>query len=172
MAKRALCEALSLDKPSQFPDSKPSNGDAHLYTTPYQASTYASSAENIARLLENWQKRSPKSAQTNSGTTQNSSNNLVANGSSLNYTEGARTPDAFDSLLSFNSSTSDVSQSVSVEENANFTPETNLFQDESKSNLEAEVPLTLLEKWLFDDGAAQGHEDLIHMSLEDGAGLF
>ncbi|XP_059444427.1 myb-related protein 306-like [Corylus avellana] len=135
MAKRALCEALSLDKPTPPP--------------------YASSADNIARLLENWKKSSPKSE-----TTQNSS---------------------FDSLLSFNSSTSDVSQSVSVDEGGNLTPETSIFQDESKSNTEAaaaaaatEVPLTLLEKWLFDDGAAHGQEDdhLINMSLEDGAGLF
>ncbi|KAE8124035.1 hypothetical protein FH972_018947 [Carpinus fangiana] len=106
MAKRALCEALSLDKPiiNQLPDSNP----------PYQAPTYASSADNIARLLENWKKSSPKSAQTrtNSETTQNSSS------------------EAFDSLLSFNSSTYDVSQSVSVDEGANLTPETSIFQDE------------------------------------------
>jgi myb proto-oncogene protein len=149
MAKQALCEALSLDKPiiNQLPDSNP----------PYQAPTYASSADNIARLLENWKKSSPKSAQrrTNSETTQNSSS------------------EAFDSLLSFNSSTSDVSQSVSVDEGENLTPETSIFQDESKSNTEAKVvPLTLLEKWLFDDGAAHAQEDLINMSLEDGAGLF
>ncbi|KAE8124037.1 hypothetical protein FH972_018949 [Carpinus fangiana] len=149
MAKRALCEALSLGKPiiNQLPDSNP----------PYQAPTYASSADNIARLLENWKKSSPKSAQTatNSETTQNSSS------------------EAFDSLLSLNSSTYDVSQSVSVDEGANLTPETSIFQDESKSNTEAKVvPLTLLEKWLFDDGAAHAQEDLINMSLEDGAGLF
>jgi myb proto-oncogene protein len=164
MAKRALCEALSLDKPTQLPDSNPP------YTRPYQASTYASSAENIARLLENWKKSSPKSAQTNSETTQNSSNKLHATGSSSS--EGATTPEAFDSLLSFNSSTSDVSQSMSVDEAANLTPEASIFQDESKSNSDTEVPLTLLEKWLFDDGTAHGQEDLINMSLEDGAGLF
>jgi myb proto-oncogene protein len=149
MAKRALCEALSLGKPiiNQLPDSNP----------PYQAPTYASSADNIARLLENWKKSSPKSAQTttNSETTQNSSS------------------EAFDPLLSFNSSTYDVSQSVSVDEGANLTPETSIYQDETKSNTEAKVvPLTLLEKWLFDDGAAHAQEDLINMSLEEGAGFF
>nr|QEE60001.1 MYB1 protein [Betula platyphylla] len=152
-AKRALCEALSLDKPTQLPpvDS----------TTPY-----ASSAENIARLLENWKKTSPKSAAQTTNS-ESSNNNVVATGSSSS-TEG------LDSLLSFNSSTSDMSQSMSVDEGANLmTPETSIFQDESKSNSETEqVPLTLLEKWLFDDGAAHGQEDLINMSLEDGEGLF
>ncbi|GMY15627.1 myb-related protein 306-like [Fagus crenata] len=168
MAKQALCEALSLDKPTQLPDSKPSNS-YHPFTRPNQGSTYASSAENIARLLENWKKSSsPKlSAQT-------SSDNLVATGSSSSEgAQSATTPDAFDSLLSFNSSTSDVSQSVSVDETANLTPETSLFQDESKSNSVTPVPLTLLEKWLFDDGTTtQGQEDLINMSLEENAVFF
>ncbi|KAG6635463.1 hypothetical protein I3843_11G043700 [Carya illinoinensis] len=168
MAKRALCEALSLDKPTQIPESKPPINDYHPFTKPYQG--YASSTENIARLLENWNKAgSLKSVQTNS---LNSSNNnqLIANGSSLSSTEVATTPDAaFDSLLSFNSSNSDVSQSLSVDENPNLTPETNLFRVETKSNLETQVPLTLLEKWLFDDGTAPGqdHHILINMSLED-----
>ncbi|XP_040990820.1 myb-related protein 306-like [Juglans microcarpa x Juglans regia] len=174
MAKRALCEALSLDKPSQLPESNPFNG-YHPYTRPYQASIYASNAENIARLLENWNKNSPKSVQTNnSENTQNSSNNLViANGSSPS-TAGATTRDAFDSLLSFDSPTSDVSQSVSMDETANLTPEMNLVQDESKADLETHVPLTLLEKWLFEDGATQGQDvDLSNnMSLEDNPGFF
>ena len=174
MAKQALCEALSLDKPTQLPDSKPSNSSHHPFTKPYQASsTYASSADNIARLLENWKKSSsPKSAQTNSGTTQNSSNNnLGATGSSSSEgAQSATTPDqAFDSLLSFNSSTS---ESMSVDETANLTPETSLFQDESKSNMETQVPLQLIEKWLFDDGTTQGQDDLINMSLEDNAVFF
>ena len=174
MAKQALCEALSLDKPTQLPDSKPSNSSYHPFTKPYQASsTYASSADNIARLLENWKKNSsPKSAQTNSETTQNSSNNnLGATGSSSSEgAQSATTPDqAFDSLLSFNSSTS---ESMSVDETANLTPETSLFQDESKSNMETQVPLQLIEKWLFDDGTTQGQDDLINMSLEDNAVFF
>ncbi|KAL5544483.1 hypothetical protein UlMin_008267 [Ulmus minor] len=194
MAKQALCEALSLDKPNQdqhLSESKPLINSLHNITSTststssksYQASTYASNAENIARLLENWMKSSPKSGQTNSETTQNSS-------------EGAQsattTPDRHDrqyhqgfdrSLFSFNSSTSDGSQSaVSAEETtaANLTPETCPCQDhESKPKLEnnstssgSQAPLSLLEKWLLDDGAAQGHEDLINISLEDSAALF
>ncbi|CBI15225.3 unnamed protein product, partial [Vitis vinifera] len=148
------------DTSSSLPDLKSSNG-YNPNTRPVQASTYASSAENIAKLLEGWMRNSPKSTRTNSEATQNSKNS----------SEGATTPDALDSLFSFNSSNSDLS--LSNDETANFTPETILFQDESKPNLETQVPLTMIEKWLFDEGAAtQEQEDLIDMSLEDTAQLF
>ncbi|KAF3437691.1 hypothetical protein FNV43_RR20447 [Rhamnella rubrinervis] len=186
MAKQALCEALSLDKPSNnlnISDTKPSSNTTSSFQTNQSSTTYASSAENIAKLLENWMKKSPKSGQTNSETTtQSTSFNTRVATTGSNSSEGAQsstTPDHHQaleySLFSFNSSTSDASQSVSADETtANLTPEsTSLFQDESKPNLEQQVPLTLLEKWLLDDGAVQGHEELINMSLEDGtAGLF
>lgn len=178
MAKQALCEALSLDKPSHLNDTEQS----HNYQTsstnrPSQGSSYASSADNIARLLETWMKKSPKSAQTNSETTQSSFNNIATGSNSSEGAQSETTHEAFDhSLFSFNSSTSDASQSVSAEETttANLTPETSVFQGESKPNLEEQLPLTLLEKWLLHDGAVQGHEELINMSLEDHstAGLF
>nr|QIG55710.1 MYB transcription factor [Paeonia suffruticosa]UPL51472.1 MYB1 [Paeonia suffruticosa] len=175
MAKQALCEALSLDKPSNTisPESK----ICPNYTGPaLQSSTYASSTENIARLLEGWMRNSPKSAQTNSDQNSFIHNPVPTGSSSSEGALSATTPDAFDSLFGFNSSTnSEASQAVSAEETANFsTPETSLFQDESKPNMEkSRVPLTLLEKWLFDDGAAaQGQDDLIGMPLDGTAGLF
>ncbi|XVF54305.1 hypothetical protein PTKIN_Ptkin05aG0170500 [Pterospermum kingtungense] len=184
MAKQALSEALSLDKPNSLIDSKDSNL-SHPYLKPSQSqgSTYASSAENISRLLQNWMKNPLKQPaavthQTNSAETvmtQSSFNNTATAGSSSSD-EGAfsaATPDAFDSFFSFNSSNSDVShESVSVDENANLTPENSVFQDESKPNLGDQVPLRLIEKWLLDDGSAQAHEDLLSMSLEDSTGLF
>ncbi|CAB4281002.1 unnamed protein product [Prunus armeniaca] len=205
MAKQALCEALSLDKPPthdlHLQDLKPSinlgyNNNSQPNTNtcsrPHQASTYASNTENIAKLLESWMKNSPKGPssaqnhnQTNSETNLHqisslkNKKNTAAGCSASTSSEGAQsattTPEqAFDSLFSFNSSTSDVSQSMSVDENnANFTAETSrLFQDESKPNLEGQVPLTLLEKWLFDDAAPHAHEDLIDMSLENTSVLF
>ncbi|KAA8542425.1 hypothetical protein F0562_023439 [Nyssa sinensis] len=171
-AKQALCEALSLDKSSNLPDIKPSDA-SFPHTSPIQSSSYALSTENIARSLENWMKNSPKLSQTCSETTQNSINNQAATGSSPSEgTLSSTTPEGFDSLFSFNSYNSDVSQSVSVDETTNFTPETSLFQDESKPNLDTQVPLTLLEKWLLDDGAAQGQDDLINMSLGETIELF
>lgn len=210
MAKQALCEALSLDKSTNdddSSDSKPLNvltqqslikpvvvagagggGGRVLQTSP----TYASSAENIARLLENWKKNSPKSSsQSASDTTQSSSNNpSFITGSSpsegtasttTTTTTTTTTPEALDSLLSFNSTNSDHSVSVDheVANNNNFTSQGTglIFRDidiENKPNMvDSQMPLTLLEKWLLDDAAAQGQEeDLMDMSLGETADLF
>ncbi|KAK8657686.1 hypothetical protein V6N13_035913 [Hibiscus sabdariffa] len=176
-AKQALSEALSLDKTNSLSDSaelKLSHPFLRPAQSQSQSSIYASSAENISRLLQNWMKSPPKpephranSAET---MTQNSSSSSDGRAS---FSEA--TPEGFDSFFSFNSSNSDnVShESVSVS-NANLTPENSVFQDESKPDLRDQVPLRLIEKWLLDDGSAQAHdeEDLIGMSLEDSASLF
>ncbi|RDY13695.1 Myb-related protein 306 [Mucuna pruriens] len=161
MAKQALCEALSLDKPTQiFPETKlPSIPHPHHPTTPNQTSLYASSTQNIARLLENWNKKSP-----NTKTETNSFSNMVSSSSegTQSTITCTRQDHALDSLWSFNS---DRSQSVSVEENINL--------GESKPNHETQVPLMLLENWLFDDVAPQCNGDLMNISLEEStAGLF
>ncbi|OIW18116.1 hypothetical protein TanjilG_00333 [Lupinus angustifolius] len=154
MAKQALYEALSIDKPSPASNATPAK----------QASSYASSTENIAKLLQNWMKKSPNS----SG---NSFSNMVTTGSSSS--EGAQsstitcTPhdQAFDSVLSYN----DVYQSDNQ-----CKTECGCFQYENKQYLERQVPLTVLEKWLFDDGEVQYHdENLMNISLEESTtGLF
>lgn len=144
--------------------------------------TYASSADNIARLLQNWMKTSPKSSyshETNSNSevtheySSFNNNNQIGLPAALGRTlEGATRGDraGFDSFFSFNSpnSSSDVSVDNAV---ANFTTadlgrsgNNNgglIFQDnESKPNLNDQHhhhqmgPLTLLEKWLLDDAAA------------------
>lgn len=176
MAKQALCEALSLDKSSNNKlshDLKPSsNASFPIYpcTNPAQSSTtYASSADNIARLLQNWMKSSPKSSQTSSeNTTQNSFNNPQIGNLSSPSEVTTPTPEGFDfdPIFSFSSSNCDETQ--------NLKPENTLFQYERKPGLDNQVPLTLLENWLFDDiGAAQGEGDLMDMSLgEDDHGLF
>ncbi|XP_071901105.1 transcription factor MYB96-like [Coffea arabica] len=212
MAKQALCEALSLDKTppannTNIPESMAPSASAPAETKPVltlnpsftnpplKPSGYASSTENIARLLQNWMRKSPKSLAVVSETCTAQSlscysdnNPSVITGSSPSEgTASAMTPEGgLDSLLSFNSTTnSDVSQgqSVSVEEVANFRPENTvggLFQDdENKPNLvvgsHQMPPLSFLEKWLLDDaGAVQGQEgiDLMDMSLGETADLF
>ncbi|CAK9138099.1 unnamed protein product [Ilex paraguariensis] len=173
MAKQALREALSLEKSSNFAESKPSKSNTHCpFITPIQTTTYASSTENISRLLENWMKNSPKSSLTSSETsqtTQNSFINPVGIGSSPSEGLSALTPGSLESLFSFNSA---ASKSVSVDKTATFTPETTLFHDERKPNSSSQMPLALLEKWLFDDGASQGQEDVMDMSLGETAVLF
>lgn len=166
MAKKALCDALSLHKPATatatnlvVPDdaTKPSSTSHQPYK--HASSSYASSYENISRLMENWMK-SPNSNSTNnspgyySSSFSNMVNNNTTTGSSSS--EGAHSntttttqDQGFDSLLTLNSS------------------------KHHGSSSQTQVPLTLLENWLFDDGAAQCHEDLMNMSLEEStAGLF
>ncbi|KAG7037102.1 Myb-related protein [Cucurbita argyrosperma subsp. argyrosperma] len=88
-AKRALCEALSLHKPSSYETmeaSKPQQSTA----------TYASSAENIAKLLENWMKKSPKcstqSEGSQSGTNYNNSPEVNLDDSLFNFNNNSNSP--------------------------------------------------------------------------------
>lgn len=179
MAKKALVEALSLDKSDSL--ANPISPVLAQQTVP-GSSSYASSAENISRLLQNWMKNSPKSSQlsrSNSETTQSSFNNPSigsGSGSSSSPSEGTisgATPEGFDALFS--------------EGNA-FTPENSaIFQVESKLNFqninsengilfqeESQAPLTLLEKWLFDDAinAPTQGDEFIGMDLGESAGFF
>ncbi|KAJ6423574.1 hypothetical protein OIU84_024529 [Salix udensis] len=159
MARQALCEALSPEKPdSLLTELKPSDG----YEKPGPASLYASSTENIAKLLKGWMRSGPKQSLTNSTTTQNSLSNMAVPDSlsseeTLNRADknGTELSEAFESLFgfdSFDSSNSDFSHSTS--------PDTGLLQEESKPNPGAQVPLSVIEKWLFDEGAMQGMEYL------------
>jgi len=175
MAKQALCEALSLDKPDFPPGPKP--------TQPL----YASSTENIARLLENWMTRK-KSAQSGSFpqeySTQDSSNYQdirssdqlepgSGSGSGSSSSNESNTPDhhGFDSLFSFNSSssTSDTNHLRAVSA---------LEERETKPVPDQQVaPLSLIEKWLFEEGVNNLNQDqvsLLDMSLnlDDNAAEF
>ncbi|KAL4584052.1 hypothetical protein LXL04_008642 [Taraxacum kok-saghyz] len=152
MAKQALCEALSLDNKSiNLPllSSNMNSSDKLQSVLPLSnqsTTTYASSAENIARLLPDWMKCSKKSPEINPSPPSEGYDNSVQIGynNNMNYYS--------------NYSNSDVSQSVS--------PETSMFQDESKPGMENQMPpLTFLENWLFDEASTQG--DLMNMSLEE-----
>nr|AGN52053.1 MYB-related transcription factor [Salvia miltiorrhiza]AGN52163.1 MYB-related transcription factor [Salvia miltiorrhiza] len=144
MAKQALCEALSLDKPSAMAESVAQPNES------VQTSTYASSTENIARLLQNWMKKSPNSSEAVSSDSSSFNNNNFSAGLSSSPSEGAIST----TFLSFNSSES----AVEVDHEPKF---------------ETQMPLTLLEKWLLDDAAAQGQEgDFMEMALAETADLF
>ncbi|KAL8256980.1 hypothetical protein R6Q59_029021 [Mikania micrantha] len=167
MAKQALCEALSIDnKPIiNIPDN----------LTPSQSTTaaYASSAENIARLLPNWMNGSKKLSQTSSESigTMKTCSSLVKkqfqsplsedNESSLKFGSNCKVnPHDQKNNHCSNYSYSDVTRSVSAETSAT------MFQDESKPNMKDQMPpLSFLEKWLFDDATTQ--EDLMNMTLQE-----
>ncbi|PQQ10071.1 myb-related protein 306 [Prunus yedoensis var. nudiflora] len=164
MARQALRDALSPEKPSTLSsDLKPADGFLISTTKPAQdqsTTTYASSTENISRLLKGWMKNPPKSssAKTNLAKTQHSFTNMVSGfdctssegaTSAANTTSGVELSDAFESLFGFeslDSSNSDLSPSMS--------PEASLFQDESKPNLISDHFLSLIDKWIFDEDAA------------------
>ncbi|XP_027349838.1 myb-related protein 306-like isoform X1 [Abrus precatorius] len=160
MAKRALSEALSPEKPSSLSASNPSNSSSFSSTKPTQSLCYASSADNIARLLKGWMKNPPKSSRTNSAVTQNSFNNLAAAGADTASSEAkgsnsGELSETFESLFGFDqsleSSNSEFSQSLS--------PEATVLQDESKPDIGAEImPFSLLEKWLLDEAVC--HEKI------------
>ncbi|KAA8547986.1 hypothetical protein F0562_004415 [Nyssa sinensis] len=166
LVKQALHEALSQEKPNVVPELKPSNGD-YSYNRPAQASTYASSTENIARLLRGWKRNPPncKQAQTKSSSTDSMSSEETPSAkkeTSIDLSE------AFESLFGFeslDSSNSDFSRSMS--------PEASLFQDDQrKPDHGAQVPLSMLEKWLFDESTVQGKEVSSNFSFNEGADLF
>ncbi|CAK8563177.1 unnamed protein product [Lathyrus sativus] len=182
MAKQALSEALSLPQnPTTFPhEMKPSSSFSHENIP----SPYASSYENISRLMENWMKSPNSSAETISSSI--FSNNMqITTTAGSSSSEGAQSTtqdhhhyhlhhQAFDSDL-FNVNNSDYA-SQTHEENNNITKEgLDLFHQE-KRNIETLVPLTLLEKWLFEDGVTttyhECNEDLINMSLEGSTSDF
>ncbi|XP_010546059.1 PREDICTED: myb-related protein 306-like [Tarenaya hassleriana] len=196
MAKQALCEALSFDKlPSTLSSSSssslsppstlqnpnfqierfdPSSSSSSTTTSnanPNPSGVYASSAENIARLLKNFMKDTPKSSSPASETGPTAiaaaRRNLPAT-----VTSSPTTTEGFDqSSFGFNSTSL---ESTSMDETLTLTPETSFFQDYeakptiSDNALVSQGSLSLLEKWLFDD---QGY-DMINLSLDGQEGLF
>ncbi|XP_020203788.1 transcription factor MYB30 [Cajanus cajan] len=162
MAKRALSEALSPEKPPSLSasNSYPSDSSSSFSSTkPTQSLCYASSAENIARMLKGWMKNPPKSSRTNSSVTQNSFNNLAASGADT-ASSGAEEPSSaelsenFESLFDFDQS---LESSNSDQFSQSLSPEATVLQDdESKPDICAEImPFSLLEKWLLDEAGCQ-----------------
>ncbi|CAN4086343.1 unnamed protein product [Withania somnifera] len=166
MAKKALYEALSLDKSNSL--ANPFSPMAAQQTVS-GSSSYASSAENISRLLQNWMKNSLNTPSIMSGSSSSPSEGTIS----------AATPEGFDALFSEgNAFTPENSVIFQVESKPNF-PNVNaengtLLQVESKPSLEeSQVPLTLLEKWLFDDAInAPAQEEFMGMGLGESADFF
>ncbi|MCL7029099.1 hypothetical protein MKW94_015425 [Papaver nudicaule] len=202
-AKKALSDALSLDdKSSALPTSYASllassssdlSSSAISHSDPYfvkanpppppttaTTTTYASSTENISRLLQGWMKNSPKSstATTSSssyigvGTKTESATSSDVEGTSNSKSEG------FDqSVFGFDSSNSNTTpQSMSTVDDQTTISSTDLYHDEKrssnkelimKSESEAAVPFSVIENWLFDESVvSQAQEEgLFQISL-------
>uniref|UniRef100_A0A7N0UCH4 Uncharacterized protein n=1 Tax=Kalanchoe fedtschenkoi TaxID=63787 RepID=A0A7N0UCH4_KALFE len=211
-AKQALCEALSVDNnlgnnPTRLvaqsdssnpfcPNSFSPPATLLTQTTATSSSSssgvYASSTENISKLLQNWMKKTPSSAAKSELSDHNDrfrfsiTNKLqlpkqefgpTRSSSSSDGSLSATTTGAFDSIFRMHNSDD--------ENNANFGQDhqsTSLFHDaDYKPDMEHgqfqlqqqdEMPLTLLEKWLFDDvnAPSQGLMDI--SPLEESSEFF
>ncbi|KAK7295358.1 hypothetical protein RJT34_18265 [Clitoria ternatea] len=153
MAKRALSEALSPEKPYCFSaasNSNPSSNSSSSFssTKPTQSLCYASSEDNIARLLKGWMQNPPKSSRANSAVTQTSFNNFA--GADTASSSGAEMSETFESLFGFDHQSLDLESSNS-EFSQSLSPEAN----ESKPDIGPEMPFSLLEKWLLDEAGVQ-----------------
>ncbi|PKI77989.1 hypothetical protein CRG98_001609, partial [Punica granatum] len=144
MAKQALCEALSVD-------SKPINGMNLFKDKPPEqttASTYASSTQNISRLLEGWMKKPLKPVKTES--------------------RMSTTTHCYPANFAANSSSSSGDHETTV-----FSSNSDAFQSEEHMN---EVPaFKLFEKWLLDDGGPgflNQDDDFMNMPLGEDLSLF
>ncbi|KAK7265794.1 hypothetical protein RJT34_33417 [Clitoria ternatea] len=153
MAKQALSEALSLNKAATthvLPDhTNPSNSHNTLCNNNL---SYASSYENISRLLENWMKSPPNlTTQTSSSVYSFSNNNNMVTTTGSSSSEGAQS----------------ITNTTTTTTGTHYHGYDFLLTPSSSKYDAPQVPLTMLEKWLFDDGAAQCHENLLNMSLEE-----
>ncbi|CAH2067262.1 unnamed protein product [Thlaspi arvense] len=162
MAKQALFQALSLDQSSSSIPPDPDSPKCRHHRHHSATATYASSADNISKLLQNW----------------TSSSSSVPNTSSLSNNRSSSTGEG--GILDRHSLFSSNSESGSVDEKLNLMTETSIFKGESKPSIDMEATtnattddhgsLSLLEQWLFDDqGLGQcddDQEDLIDVSLD------
>ncbi|KAL2480882.1 myb domain protein [Abeliophyllum distichum] len=138
-------------------------------------SIYASSAENISRLLEGWMKSSPKISPQNNpiaeceGTT--TAESLHFYRLRVDQQEGSKVipSDEFESILSFDQninglacdkSSCDSSQKGS-EISGNDEEKVNFVVHEQKPKIENNPPLSFLENWLLDETASPEVEEVM-----------
>ncbi|KAJ1416734.1 SANT/Myb domain [Sesbania bispinosa] len=123
------------------------------------SSTYASSTENISRLLKGWMGSSPKPD------TEHENNKVVVKSASLPQEE-------FDSILSFenlnNNAPWDKSNCDSMTQNgsedaADDKGHAKLERNRQRSDDNSALPLSYFEKWLLDENVCQV-EEMIELS--------
>lgn len=191
LAKQALSEALSIDKPLSSPPTSTMTANSTSNTTPSASTTtnmtttaYASSAENIARLLENWMKK-PSTGSESKTSDQEATHERTLFSNDVTAVS-QKNPEALDSFLSFNSTsgsdnsmisdnnTTMINHNLDVEFRTPETPMNNhLLLGEIKASVGGEgvteVPFSLLEKWLFEENSGMQYlpEELLQMSNEE-----
>ncbi|XP_077226436.1 transcription factor MYB60-like [Tasmannia lanceolata] len=130
-------------------------------------STYASSTENISRLLEGWMRNSPKAGlKTGQENNNTQSTQTKAEQESCNIIAH----DELESLLSFENLSSmswEKSSSDSLPLESQLTPTDRLnSMAETKMRSDNNTPLTFLEKWLLDEATTGQVEELMSLSAD------
>uniref|UniRef100_A0ACD5ZY88 Uncharacterized protein n=1 Tax=Avena sativa TaxID=4498 RepID=A0ACD5ZY88_AVESA len=131
-ARQALRDALSLDTSTPTTEPQP----------PALKATYASSADNIARLLEGWMRPGEGGGKASSGS--RSSASVSGEGASASHSGTAPTPDG-----------------------STVTSKT-----EDGRAPAAAPALSMLENWLFDDGMGHAGVGLMDVPLGDPSQFF
>ncbi|KAK4346596.1 hypothetical protein RND71_032935 [Anisodus tanguticus] len=136
-AKQALQNALSLDKSNPIPGYRITDVKPYIKQGKISTSTYASSAENIAKLLKQW---------TRSDSTNNSEQSKASSSTQLSCNNNNAMTEYSSSFESFEPSNSDQFSQAA-------TPEAGKFDGESKREVDDEEVhfSVMLESWLFDE---------------------
>ncbi|XP_008775987.1 transcription factor MYB60-like [Phoenix dactylifera] len=136
----------------------PDFSGSHLQPSRYHQSpsTYASSTDNISRLLEGWMRPSPKSTQ---GKNQRSNNSEDSESLGDRGCCAAVTKEDLDSLISFeNLSSISWEKSSSLVDSVLQRPQLEPAGSEAKQGVaegQQQPPLSFLEKWLLDEASGQ-----------------
>lgn len=164
-------QSAAVDQPDsgscQFQSNKIAAGELPSSLAGNRASTYASSAENISRLLQGWMRSSPeesrrKIGKENSAAAQQQQPKVEPDGGELVSGE------EFDSILSFGNLKNVNSWGKS---STNYNDEEENVREKQRSEnatgtavAAAGPPLSFLEKWLFEEGAAGQVEEMMELS--------
>ncbi|KAK1317980.1 hypothetical protein QJS10_CPA05g00636 [Acorus calamus] len=113
--------------------------------------TYASSTENISKLLEGWMRSPPKptfkaSQQNRTHLNIPSSNNFIVDDKAIN-TGDVISNEELRSLLSYENMSGIAWEKSSINQST-----------EERTSVENQPPLSLLEKWLLDESVGHGEE--------------
>lgn len=149
--------------------------------TSQSSTTYASSTENISRLLEGWMRSSPSKKPQLKGTStttrdhEEEKEELQGNENDHKLKQDMMSHEEFDSILSFENlnnnaawdkSTCDsMPEKMSTFEAASVSDKNNNRQKHHEINVvnSAPPPLSYLEKWLLDENVGQV-EEMMEMS--------
>jgi myb proto-oncogene protein len=155
-ARQALREALSLDPdpvpPSAKPEQVPQQPPAPAATQAAGQATYASSAENIARLLEGWMH--PGGGSGAAGKVSSGSRSSASSVSAFSGDEGA--------------SASNSGTAVRMPERPTRTSKA--VDDAGTAG--PGPSFSMLESWLLDDGVGHGDTGLVSVPLGDPCEFF